>query len=180
MKQEALVHFLALLVFSLVAILVNSWFEVRYVVFLLGGILGTILPDFDHLVYVYFLHPQDLSSQRAHRMLSQGQIWSALNFFADTRAERQHLIFHTIFFQLLILLIIFFVFTSTSSLFGKGIVLGFGLHLFVDQILDFVQTGNLVNWLAGNAFLRNFFDHDKTVYYLVASGIVLLILAVLL
>ena len=36
--------------------------------------------------------------------------------------------------------------SSSGSLFGKGMVLAFGLHLLIDQATDLSEVGNLDNW----------------------------------
>jgi len=36
--------------------------------------------------------------------------------------------------------------TSSTSIFAKGLVLSFALHLSIDQIIDLVEIKNLDNW----------------------------------
>jgi hypothetical protein len=36
--------------------------------------------------------------------------------------------------------------TSSTSIFAKGLVLSFALHLSVDQMIDLVEIKNLDNW----------------------------------
>jgi hypothetical protein len=65
----------------------------------------------------------------------------------ETRGERRGLIFHTVFFQLIFLVLTFWMMSSSGSLFGKGLVLSFALHLSIDQIVDLTEVGNFDNWL---------------------------------
>jgi len=57
----------------------------------------------------------------------------------STRQERIGLIFHTILFRAIFFVLTFWVMTSSTSLFGKGIVLAFCLHLVIDQIDRFLE-----------------------------------------
>ena len=172
MKKELFIHFafcISLVVFST---LVNGWFSLIYWPFWAGAFLGTILPDIDHLLYVFFLKPQELTSQRVGHMLGKRDIVGSLNLLAETRGERTKLVFHSATFQLIFWVLTFFVITSSGSLLGRGLVLAFTLHLLVDQLVDLSDTGSLENWF------KNFpleMDPRKQKLYLWANLILLLI-----
>lgn len=146
MGKELLRHFLAAAIFSVLVLVVKGWFDLSHLVIFLGAAVGTILPDLDHVIYVYFLSPQELTSQRVNYMVGKRNFWEAVRLLAQTRSERKELLFHTIFFQLIFFLLTFFVITSTGSVFGRGLVLAFGLHLLLDQVIDLKEMGNLSNW----------------------------------
>ena len=152
MKKEISVHFFAYFAFFILISLIRGWWSLDpaqmlpFVPFWLGGILGTVLPDVDHLIYVYFLRPQELTSQRVDFMTSNGNVKGAISLLYSTRSERTHLIFHTAFFQIIFFILTFLVVTSSSGLFGRGLVLAFCLHLLVDQLVDLRSMGSLVNW----------------------------------
>ncbi|MBI2066088.1 hypothetical protein HYT60_01085 [Candidatus Woesebacteria bacterium] len=146
MKKEIFVHFaffVSLFIFISIArgyLSFSSW------PFWLGGLVGTSLPDIDHLLYVFFLKPQELTSQRVSYLVGKRDIWGSLELLAETRSERSKLIFHTATFQLIFIILTFFVLTSSGSLFGRGLVLAFFLHLIIDQAVDLAATGGLSNW----------------------------------
>ncbi len=114
--------------------------------------MGTILPDVDHFIYVYLLHPQELTSQRINYTLTnpaqpiKQKIWSVFELMAATRSERKGLIFHTAHFQVIFWILAFLVISSTASILGRGLVLAFSLHLIIDQMLDLNTLDNLDNW----------------------------------
>ncbi|KKU17509.1 MAG: hypothetical protein UX25_C0008G0010 [Candidatus Woesebacteria bacterium GW2011_GWC2_45_9] len=85
-------------------------------------------------------------------MLTKRDFWGSLNLLAETRSERTRLIFHTATFQLIFLVLTFFVLTSSGSLMGRGLVLAFFLHLIIDQIVDINETGGLANWFRNFPF----------------------------
>lgn len=148
MKKVYIRQFLAFILLFAFTTILRHWFTPNYLMFWLGGLVGLVLPDVDHLIYIYVLRPHELTAQRASRMVSQRKPLAALNLLASTRSERQDLIFHNNLFQFVMFVFTFFVLSSTSNLFGRGLVIAFMLHLTVDQIIDFVQIGDINNWLA--------------------------------
>ncbi len=148
MKKEIIIHFSFLILLFFLISLFRGWLNLSYWVFWFGGILGTLLPDLEHLVYVYFSRPYELTSQRVKQMLQGRRIVQALELLKDTRYERTHLIFHTIWFQVVFFFLAFWILTSSGSILGRGLVLAFLLHLLIDQVLDLWKLGNLDKWLS--------------------------------
>jgi len=146
MKKDLIIHFSFITSFFLLTALLRGWLDVSYLPFFLGGILGTILPDTDHLIYIYFLRPKEAISQKATELFGKRQVIKAMEFLSRTRSQRTKLIFHTAYFQMLFLALSFLVITSSGSLLGRGIVLAFSLHLLIDSYIDYSSTGSLANW----------------------------------
>ncbi len=172
MKKEIITHSSFLVAYFIFISLFRGWFEVIYLQLWIGGILGTLLLDVDHFIYVYFLRPHEVTSQRASRSLSKRELRKTLEILYITRAERTKLIFHTAYFQIIFLLFTFLIVTSSASLLGRGLVLAASLHLFIDQVVDFLETGSIQSWFKE---LPITLDKKQTVWYLVALGLTLLI-----
>jgi len=175
MKREVFLHFSFWFSFFVLITLVNRFFNLSYWSFWLGGIIGTILPDIDHLIYIYFLQPQDLTSQRANYMLQKREWKKTLGLLYITRSERMGLIFHTVTFQLIFLVLTFWVVSSSASLFGKGLVLAFSLHLLIDQIVDLMELESFANWQKNLPFE---IEIDKAKIYWLAILIVTILMGV--
>jgi len=172
MRKQLLIFYTSFLVFFLLISLARNWLDPRFVVFWVGGAIGAILPDIDHLIYIYFLKPHELTSQRATRMISRGQILSTFNLLSSTRSERTSLIFHTAMFQIIFAIFTFFVISSSSNLLGRGLVLAFSLHLLADQYLDFKQLGNLNIWFKN---LKIVLDRNQTIAYWAGAALLLVL-----
>lgn len=177
MKKEIITHFTFMIALFIFISLFRGWFELSYLVFWVGGIIGTILPDIDHLIYVYFLRPQEAISQKVVSLVSNRESLAGLSLLAETRVERKHLIFHTFHFNVIFLLLSFLVITSSGSNLGRGIVLAFSLHLLIDQVVDFIETGDLLNWFRQ---VNIELSAEQKRYYLIGNTVVLLILGFLL
>jgi hypothetical protein len=134
------------------------------------------LPDIDHLVYVFFLSPQELTSQRVNFLVNKKEIKRAVELLYETRSERRGLIFHTFFFQIIFLILTFWLVSSSASLFGRGLVLSFALHLSVDQLTDLIDIKSLDTWAK---FLTINLDQRKAEIYCFAGFILVSIMGFL-
>lgn len=182
MKKELALHFLTTLclfipIFLLRFLNIHDFqANLAFLVFLVGGIIGVILPDIDHLIYIYYLRPQELTSQRVFYEIRKGNFAKSWDLLSTTRSERSHLIFHTVFFQILFIILSFLVVTSSSSLIGKGLVIAFLLHLLVDEVVDLRQTGNLANWFRQ---IPVQLDQIQLNVYLMTNFIIILVFGIL-
>jgi len=172
MKREVLIHSSFLFTFFIFVHLVKKWFSLSYYPFWIGGILGTILPDIDHLLYVSVIKPQEPLSLKVREMFKNKQYVLAIKLLESGRGSLVGLVFHSAGFQLLFVILAFLVVTSSGSIFGRGLVLAFSLHLLVDQLSDLMASGNLNGWFKRFPFV---FDKDKQVLYWVANALVVLI-----
>jgi len=166
MKKDIITHATFLLSFFLVITLIKHWFRLNYLYFWLGGFVGTFLPVFDHVFYVYILRPYEQASIDIRNLLSQRQFKRALSLIYFTKRERIKLILHTAYFQIIFLVLSFLVITSSGSLFGRGLVLAFSLHLFIDEAIDYMEKKDIGNWFRDLAVTM---DNDKVRIYLLAN-----------
>src|SRR4030042_2433138 len=172
MKKEILIHFLFLISFFIFITLIKNWLKLFYWPLWIGGLVGTILPDLDHLIYVYFLSPQDLNSQRVNYLIGERNILKSIELLYETRYERAKSILHTAYFQIIFLILTFLVIFSSGSLFGKGLVMAFSLHLIIDEIIDLNTFNNLDNWFKQIPIVL---DKQKYTIYWAANLIILFI-----
>lgn len=174
MKKDLLTHFLFMIAFFLIISVVKDWFRIDIWPFWLGGVVGTLLPDVDYLVYVYFLRPERQTSQDAVGLIAQKEVvktWELLSRSKDNKAD---LIFHTAFFQLIFAVFTFWIVSSTGSPFALGIVLAFALHLLIDQLTDLVELGGINIWFNK---LNWVLDRKQERYYVAIQVFLLLFLA---
>lgn len=151
MKQELKNHLLPLLgIFILISILwifqKALWYN--YVFLFFGLFWGSFFLDIDHLIYWFYLEPNLEESRLAQIAWKKGDFRSLLKLLESTHLLHTNLIFHHYFFQIIITLISFFVFTSSSSIFPKAFLLAINIHLLIDEIKDFQKDPeHLKLWL---------------------------------
>jgi len=172
MKKDLAIHFTFALALFVLITLFRDWLSVGFMAFWIGGIIGTLLPDVDHLIYVYILKPNEAASQKVASLVSQKQIIKTWDTLASTRTDRKGLLIHTASFQVLFLIFSVLIITS-GSLIGMGIALGFILHLILDEVVDLVETGNFDGWFSG--FPVNL-DSEQKHWFLVANVLIFLAL----
>lgn len=146
MRRETFIHFAFWFSFFVIVSIFRNYLSLNYWQFWVGGIIGTILPNIDHLIYVLFLNPQELTSQRVSFLLKRKEILRILTLLSETRSERKNLIFHTLVFQIIFTIVTFLIFSSSTSILARGIVLSFSIHLLVDQLVDLLELKDLKNW----------------------------------
>jgi hypothetical protein len=177
MRRDILFH----LSFWLFTFLIISFFKGLLIPvawpFWFGGVVGLILPEVDHLIYIFFLRPQDLTSQRFHFLLERKKIVRSIELLYETHGERSGLIFHSLLFQIIFFALSFLVFTSSSTLFAKGLTFSFLLHLFVDQLMDIRSSGDLQGWMQYMSFPVS---SSLSKLYLVISFLIICMFAFLL
>lgn len=134
MRREIFVRLSFLISVLILVSIVKHWLALTCWPLWLGGALGLFLPDLDHLVYIFFLGPQELTSQRVVYLIRNRNFRGAVSLLFDTRAERGDLVLHSNFAFVVILIFTFWMLTSSGSLPGVGLVLGMTVHLLVDRI----------------------------------------------
>jgi len=176
MRKRATVHLAFGIGFFVLVTLFKGWFSLVYLPFWVGALVGVFLPDIDHLIYVYALKPHELTSQRVSRMVENGRPRDVLRVLAATGGEREKLVFHAALFQIIFLVFAFLVVSSSGSLLGRGIVLGFLLHLLIDQLRDFKEKNTIDHWFH-NVNLRP--TQEQAKIYLAAHSLALFVFAVI-
>jgi uncharacterized membrane protein YagU involved in acid resistance len=163
LKKEFLINlFLTLIWLVLVTLLRWDW-QWNLIWLWAGAILGIFLFNLDHVFYLLFVSPHELTSQRFRRLLEQRKFKEALTLMADTTYERQRLSFHNAFFQVILLVLCFFVLTSTNQLLGSGLVMGMMLHLLKDEVGELLnkREERLKKWLFWQVNFEISFEQQK-------------------
>lgn len=169
--------FIGLIILLIVLTIIKGWFDYYYAFVWVGALIGYYLPFIDHLFYAYFLRPELDISKNIRKLVSSKKIRNLIIYVEDTSNEREKLIIHTAYFQIVFLLLTFFILTSSGSLFGRGLVYGFSLRLFVEQVLTYFKTGKIDKWFTD---MQVSMDAHKTKVFLYANGLVILLLTVML
>lgn len=169
-RKEILNNLLLVLIWLLAVTLLRWDWQWNLVSFWLGGILGVFLFNLDHLFYLLVISPHELTSQRFQRLLEQKKFKEALVLMFDTTGERYRLPFHNALFQVILLVLCFFVLTSTNNLFGSGLVMGMMLHLLKDEAGELLskQEERLKKWLFWQVSLDISLNQQKIFVILMA------------
>lgn len=137
MKSDFKTHIIPLFVIYFITAIIWIFQKTNYLnyFYLLFGLsLGSYLLDIDHLIYWLYLKPNLEESRLAQIAWKKGDWRSLLKLLKVTEHQHLSLIFHHYFFQVVLTIFSFFVFTSTSSIFIKALLLAINVHLLIDEI----------------------------------------------
>lgn len=151
MKQELQKHLSPLLAVFLITTVVwlftkVSWYQ--YPLLLLGLSLGSFFLDLDHIIYWLYINPNIEESRLAQIAIKKYDFTSIIKLLEVTHKKHTNLIFHHFFFQVVLALISFFVFTSSGNIFGMAFLFALNVHLVVDEYDDLLHNKtHLQDWL---------------------------------
>lgn len=171
MKKDYLTHFLFLVALFALFAFFKKWLDIRYLPFLLGGVVGTLLPDIDYLINVYLLKPKEDVSQQAATLLSERKVLKSWNILATNQEKWSEMLLHTANFQAVFVVLAFWVVTSSPNLLGRGLVLAFLLHLVVDEVTDLIEKKDLSRWFVGFPLQLNL--GERRWYVAINAGLIL-------
>jgi hypothetical protein len=141
---------------------------------ILGVTLGVLIVYLDRIAYVYSFPGEQLCQQVSWYF--NNKKWStALALLDSRRHEQVRLTFRSALFIIAWIPLAFFALTSTSSLFGKGVVLGVMLHILVDSWRMQRQSPELLNRRLFWQIKRSFTSEEQLVFLWVTSFIFVLV-----
>ena len=131
LKSRLLIFF----IWFLVIFLLRWQWGWHWLAFILGGGLGLLLVDLDHLIYVLLVYPHESDSLKIKNLLIQKKWRQGYEALLASRPIRIKLAFRNIFFQAIFLIFCFWLLTSTISWLGRGLVMAFELQLLRENLL---------------------------------------------
>jgi hypothetical protein len=138
---------------------------------ILGGVLGWLLEWLDRLVYIYWSHPGAQLSQYVRYHFGKREFKAGWQLLRRRQAELAELTFRSALFQLVWVVLAVFALTSTVSSFGKGLVMGLGLHILTDEWRDYLRDREtLKRWLFWQ-IKRDISEREMKVYLYVMTGV---------
>lgn len=151
MKHEFRYHFLASSVVFVITAIFLVIFKIETIQLLylfLGIFFGSFILDIDHFIFWFFLKPNLEESRLARAAIKNHDIKSVYNLLKASHQTHYNLIFHHYFFQAILVLFSFFIFTLTNNLFITSLMVSLNLHLLIDEIIDyFYAPKTLQKWL---------------------------------
>ncbi|HLE48938.1 MAG TPA: hypothetical protein VI819_02830 [Patescibacteria group bacterium] len=171
MERRKLNQLLVLIIIFGLATVLKRWYNLNYVLVWLGALLGFYLPNIDYILYAFVIRPQNSLSLEI-KSLIKNKKFLKIGDVAKDLTQFEKLIFHTAYFQVIFLVLTFFVVSSSGSLFGKGLVYAASLKLLLEQIWEFRKNKNLSYWFSE---MNLELSSDQTKAYLLSVGFALLL-----
>ena len=74
MRKEIINHLIYFAGYFVFLTIVNSLYSLNYWPLYIGGLVGLFMPNIDHLLHVFVLKPQELTSMRVTALFKNKQI----------------------------------------------------------------------------------------------------------
>lgn len=157
-QNELASHLFVFLVYFLALTILRFKFDFGLLWIWIGGLLGTFLLDVDHLLYWFWTHPEKEDSVRAKEIIKNvkiirvNQVIRVIHdlyvLLKENHQSHNRLTFHTVTFQIILLVLSVYMLSSSGSYFGSGLVLAMNLHLLKDVWRDYFVKGKegLADW----------------------------------
>lgn len=154
LSNELISHLLVAVIYFLAVSLLRFKLDINLLWLWLGAFVGTFILDIDHLLYWFYLHPEKEDSIEAKRILNltgiklEDKIKQLYKHLIASHNTHHRLIFHTATFQVILLVVAFFLVSSSGNFFGSAMILAINLHLLKDEWqVFFKDKQGLVDWL---------------------------------
>jgi len=142
---------------------------------LLGSMLGYLMLQLDQIVDIFVINPDSNLAKAVKNYINKKHFTYSLNLLETNKPLQNRLSFRSATFQLIWVLLAFFTFSSTSSVFGKGFVMGLGARLLLEQWGYFLTNRYLLkNWLFWQ--LKREINDQQLKWYLIIISIIILLL----
>jgi len=107
----------------------------------LGALLGFSFIFLDRLYYAFWQHPEETLSIKMKDLIARGELVRGLVSVLEERADQTKLAMRSVLFLGAWVALGIFALTSVGAPFGRGFMLGMGLHLVFDLLADYFDRG---------------------------------------
>mgnify|MGYP001610484004 CR=1 FL=1 len=129
-----------LLVLTAIRLLTGVWALNSDVIFWwIGTIVGFVFVFTDRFVYAFWQEKDEVLSMRLRELFGQGKLWEGLATALRERKEQERLMMRSVLFLATWVFLAIFTWTSVGNPFGRGFMLGLGLHLAFDLGWDYFK-----------------------------------------
>jgi len=136
------VLFGVLLILTGVRLLMGRWEVDLYLLWWwLGALLGFSFIFLDRLYYAFWQHPEETLSIKMKDLIARGELVKGLVSVLEERADQTKLAMRSVLFLGAWVVLGIFALTSVGAPFGRGFMLGMGLHLVFDLLADYFDRG---------------------------------------
>ncbi len=177
MKRYVVAHLPMALIYAIAIFAIRSgWWNwqwaslLNWIWWVLGVTIGVLVLFADRIVYTYS-YPGTQISQQFAWYVKEKKYLSALELLDARRLEQERLTFRSSLFMAIWVPLAFFALTSTTGLFGKGVVMGLMLHILADawrlQKKDPRRLHVRLFWL----IKREITDEERLVFLSIVSAL---------
>jgi len=114
--------------------------------FLVGAFFGTFFLDLDYFLFAYITEPDHYFSKELKKLIGRKNIPDIVSYVDTHKAEMGDSVLHSALFQGILVILSFYVVSSTGNIFMKALVMTAMLQSFYRQFKEYEKKGNLDDW----------------------------------
>jgi len=135
------------LVYYVMLVLIRWQWDLGVVWLFGGGLIGILFEYVDRLVYVYVVAPKEKLCVHVKRLVEKKRYKEVVGVLKTRGFSERRLPMRSVIFMAAWVPMAFFLVTSTGSMLAIGLVMGVGLHLLYDVLLDWYHPRRIKKWL---------------------------------
>lgn len=163
LKKEIFPYLGAALLYALFVTTLGRNFYPLFSLFWLGTVVGVLILYLDPLAAAFLTSPQLPFSQKIKQMMKEKRYKEVTCEVILYHPLQEQPLAHSALFQTVLVLVSFYLVTSSGSLFGAGLVLGMVLHLVRDDLKLWKNPDKLKKMLFWNIH-RSFSDKEQKIF----------------
>ena len=139
--------FLISLVVSVLIIALRLEVKPLNIVFiLLGSFMGTFILDLDYIFFTYVVEPKHYFSKNVSDLVRNKNYLGVLQYIDYHKKELRNLPLHSALFQVCLVILGFYILSSSQEVFGKALCLTLIAQMFFEQAKDYAENKKLDRW----------------------------------
>lgn len=138
----------------------------------LGGVIGFLFVFCDRLIYELVTNPGRTMNTKIKQLFGEGRLVRGMVAILGEREREDRLMMRSVLFLAIWVVLAFWVVSSVSSMFARGLVMGLGTHLVFDLLWEYSKNKEGINdWFWQIKRVVN--ENEKRMVVLTASMVYL-------
>lgn len=113
----------------------------------IGGLIGFFILDIDHLLDIYFIHPDTEYGKKIIKSVKNTDWKGAWSEMLSTVDQRPQLVMHSLIFEIIVAILGLYVVTSDHTFLGQALILSLMLRIVSEQVREYMHLNNIDTWL---------------------------------
>ena len=113
---------------------------------LLGSLMGTFILDLDYIFFTYIVEPEHYFSKNVLESVRNKNYLGALQYIDYHKKELRNLPLHSALFQVSLMVLAFYILSSSQEVLGKSFCLAIIVQMFFEEAKDYAENKKLDAW----------------------------------
>lgn len=116
------------------------------ILILFGSLIGAFILDLDYMFFTYIVEPKHYFSKNVSESIKKRNYLGALQYISYHKKELRNLPLHSALFQVSLMVLGFYILSSSQEILGKALCLTLIAQMFFEQAKDYAESKKLDEW----------------------------------